>query len=180
MSGHSKWHNIKRKKAVNDAKKSQIFSKMSRLITVAAKQGGGDPGSNPSLRLAIDKAKYAKMPKDNIERAIKKGVGDLGGKSFEEVTYEGYGPEGVAFLVKGLTDNKNRTVAEIRQIFDKMGGSLGGAGSTNYIFTPDPQNPSFEITISDESVAKKVLSLAESLDEHEDVIEAYANFVITE
>src|SRR3989344_3537506 len=146
MSGHSKWHNIKRKKELTDAKKSKEFSKLSRLISVAARQGG-DPDSNPTLRLYIDKAKQAAMPKDNIERAIKKGTGELSGEHYEEVVYEGYGLEGVAFLVKCLTDNKNRTVSEIRGILDRAGGSIGGAGSTSYIFGSDPKNPSFEIPV---------------------------------
>jgi YebC/PmpR family DNA-binding regulatory protein len=178
MSGHSKWHNIKRKKGINDAKKGQMFSKLSRLISVAAREKGGDPDSNATLRLAIEKAKEAKMPKDNIDRAIQKGAGGKGEVAFEEVVYEGYGPEGVAFLVKGLTDNKNRTVSEIRTIFDRSGGSLGTSGSTAYIFGADPQNPMFEIEINDSEKAQKLLDLTERLDDQDDVTEVFANFTI--
>lgn len=178
MSGHSKWHNIRRKKAVLDAKKGKIFSKMTRLITVAARQGGGEVGSNPSLRLAVDKAKAASMPKDNIDRAIKKGTGESGAGSFEEITYEGYGPEGVAFLVKGITDNKNRTVAEVRHLFDKSGGSLGALGSTSYIFGADPKNPNFEVEIEDKDKVKKVVALIDSLEDNDDIQEVFANFSV--
>lgn len=180
MSGHSKWNNIKRKKGINDAKKSKEFSKLSRLITVAARDGGGDVNANPTLRLYVDKAKAAAMPKDNIERAIKKGTGELSGESYEEVVYEGYGPEGVAFYVTGLTDNKNRTVAEVRSIFDRAGGSLGGAGSTAYIFGKDPENPSFEVAIADLDRAKKLFGLMETLEDQDDVQEVYANFSVPE
>ncbi len=180
MSGHSKWHNIKRKKEANDAKKGKVFSKMSRIITIAAKQGGGDPDKNPSLRLVVDKAKAAKMPKDNIEKAIKKGTGELKGEAFEEVVYEGYGPEGVAFLIKGATDNKNRTVAEVRVLFDRAGGSLGNNGSTAYIFGEDPDNPSFEIELDDVDKANKVMDLADKLEDNDDITEVYANFSVSE
>jgi YebC/PmpR family DNA-binding regulatory protein len=180
MSGHSKWHNIRRKKEANDAKKGKIFSKMSRLITVAARQGGGDPRANPTLRLAVDKAKASKMPKDNIERAIKRGTGELAGENFEEVMYEGYGPEGVALLVKGLTDNKNRIVAEVRQLFDKSGGSLGALGSTVHIFGADPENPTFEIELTDADKVKKVVALIDSLEDNDDIQEVYANFTVPE
>ena len=176
MSGHSKWSTIKRAKAANDAKRSKVFSKLSRLITTAARQGGGDPGSNPGLRLAMEKAKYARMPKDNVDKAINKGLGKSGdGMKFESVVYEGYGPEGVAFLIQALTDNKNRTVAEIRGVFSRVGGSLGTAGSTTYIFA-DKENPVFEVDISDDAIAKKLVSLAETLEDHDDVQEVYANF----
>jgi YebC/PmpR family DNA-binding regulatory protein len=175
MAGHSKWKNIKHKKAITDAKRSKVFSKMSRLIMVAAKDGGGDPATNATLRMVVEKAKLAKMPKDNIERAIKKGTGELGGESYEEVVYEGYGPEGVAFYIKGLTDNKNRTVAEIRSIFMKAGGSLGASGSTAYIFSADPDNPSFTIEIEDESIAKKLVELEEILEDNDDVQEVFSN-----
>ena len=177
MSGHSKWHNIKRKKELTDSKKSKEFSKLSRLISVAARQGG-DPDSNPTLRLYIDKAKQAAMPKDNIERAIKKGTGELSGEHYEEVLYEGYGLEGVAFLVKCLTDNKNRTVSDIRSIFDRAGGSIGSAGSTSYIFGHDPKNPSFEMEITDLNHARKLFSLIENLEDQDDVQEVFANFTV--
>lgn len=178
MSGHSKWATIKRDKAVNDAKRSQVFTKISRLITVAAKKGGKDTDSNPSLRLAVEKAKEARMPKDNIERAIEKGAGGGDSSSLEEVIYEGYGPEGVAIMVKALTDNKNRTVSEIRNIFNKYGASLGESGSAAYVFGADPENPMFEIPIESEEKAKTIIDLIEALDEHDDVQDVYSNFII--
>lgn len=135
MSGHSKWDTIKHKKAINDAKKGKSFSKVSVQITHAAKQGGGDPTMNPTLRLYIDKAKAVGFSNDNIEKAIKKGTGESGdGVIFEEITYEGFGPHGVQLVVDALTDNKNRTVAEIRQIFDEVGGTMGDTGSVSWNF----------------------------------------------
>ncbi len=134
MSGHSKWATIKRKKAALDAKKGKIFTKLIKEITIAARQGGGDPAGNPRLRLAIDNAKSENMPAENIERAIKKATGELEGVTYHELTYEGYGPAGVAMLVEVATDNKNRTVAEVRHIFSKHGGSLGETGSVAWMF----------------------------------------------
>jgi len=134
MSGHSKWASIKHKKGANDAKRGQIFTKIIREITVAAKQGGGDENSNPRLRTAILKAKEANMPKDNIDRAIKKGTGDLDGVSYTELTYEGYGQGGVAILIDTLTDNKNRTASEVRSVLSKGGGNLGESGCVSYLF----------------------------------------------
>ena len=134
MSGHSKWSSIKHKKAAADAKRGKIFTKIIREIMVAARVGGGDPNSNPRLRTAIGTAKESNMPADNIERAIKKGTGGLEGITYEETHYEGYGPHGVAVLVRCLTDNKNRTASDIRNIFSKRGGSLAGAGSVAWIF----------------------------------------------
>ncbi len=134
MSGHSKWSTIKHKKAAQDAKRGKIFTKLIKEITVAARLGGGDPAANPRLRAAIEAAKAANMPKNNIERAIKKGTGELEGVSYEEVTYEGYGPGGVAVLVETITDNRQRTVAEVRHIFAKRGGNLGEPGSVAWIF----------------------------------------------
>jgi len=136
MSGHSKWSTIKRKKGAADAKRGKIFTKIIREITMAARLGGGDPEKNSRLRQAILAAKDENMPKENIERAIKKGIGADGedGSNFEEVTYEGYGPGGVAVLVEVLTDNKNRTVAEIRHIFSKYGGNLGENGCVSWMF----------------------------------------------
>lgn len=175
MSGHSHWSTIKRAKAATDAKKSKIFSKLSRLITVAAREGGGDPDTNPSLRLAIEKAKSESMPKDNIQRAIEKGLGkSASGASFSNVIYEGYGPEGSAFLVNVLTDNKNRTVAEIRNLFGKYGGSLGTSGSTAYIFAQDPKNPTFTVSLSPEGL-KKAQELQEALEAQDDVSGVYSN-----
>lgn len=134
MSGHSKWSTIKRKKGAADAKRGKLFSKFIKEITIAARQGGGDPGGNPGLRTAIDKARGVNMPSDNIERAIKRGTGELEGISYEESTYEGYGPNGVALMVETLSDNKKRTVAEIRHIITKAGGSLGEAGCVSWMF----------------------------------------------
>ncbi|GJQ61691.1 MAG: putative transcriptional regulatory protein [Melioribacteraceae bacterium] len=134
MSGHSKWSTIKRKKAAIDSKRGKIFTKLIKEITVAAKTGGGDIDGNPRLRLAVDNAKSANMPMDNIERAIKKATGELEGATYSELTYEGYGPGGVAMIVESLTDNKNRTVAEVRHIFNKYGGSLGESGSVAWMF----------------------------------------------
>ncbi len=134
MAGHSKWANIQHRKKAVDAKRGKIFTQVNRLLTVAAKAGGGDPDSNPALRLAIDKANAANMPKDNIERAIKKATGDLDGVTYEELRYEGYAPGGVAVMVDCLTDNRNRTVAEVRHAFSKHGGNLGTDGSVSYLF----------------------------------------------
>ncbi|MFC1621780.1 YebC/PmpR family DNA-binding transcriptional regulator [Patescibacteria group bacterium] len=175
MSGHSKWHNIKRKKEATDAKKSKIFSKISRLITIAAKQGGGDPDANPNLRLAIQKAKETNMPKDNISKAIKKGTGELGDQSFEEVTYEGYGPGGGALMIYCLTDNKNRTVSELRNILDKNGGNLSTQGSTSYIFDPKTYEPTF-FTLVSSSEETRVERLLDTLEDHDDVQEVYHNY----
>ncbi len=134
MAGHSKWANIKHKKAREDAKRGKIFSKLVKKITSAARRGGGDPEINNELRLFIDKAKDANMPKDNIERAIKKGTGDLEGVSYDAFTYEGYGPGGVAIFLTGATDNRNRTVAEVRHIFSERNGNLGEDGCVNWMF----------------------------------------------
>jgi YebC/PmpR family DNA-binding regulatory protein len=135
MAGHSKWAGIKHKKAIVDAKRGKLFTKLARTITVAAKEGGGDPEGNPALALAVQKARDASMPKDNIERAIAKGTGEGGdADALEAVMYEGYGPGGVAILVEALTDNRNRTGSEIRHVFSKHGGSLGEPGSVAYLF----------------------------------------------
>jgi YebC/PmpR family DNA-binding regulatory protein len=240
MSGHSHWAGIKHKKAANDAKRGKVWSKVARMIIVAAKNGGGDPAANLTLRYAIDKAKSVNMPKDTIEKAIKKGTGDLGGVHYEEVLYEGYGPSGVAIMVEALTDNRSRTGPEIKRIFEKHGGSLGTTGCVNWMFgkkglitvatsaaneddlmelalgagADDMQNSGevFEITcdpsayeqlkkalesksipievaeismvpqntvgIDNETVAKRIVSLMEAFDDHDDVQNAYANFDI--
>jgi YebC/PmpR family DNA-binding regulatory protein len=136
MSGHSKWHTIKHKKGALDAKRGKLFTKLIREMTIAARIGGGDPDANPRLRTAVDKAKASNMPSDNITRAIKKGTGELEGSTYEDMVLEGYGPGGVAILVEGSTDNRNRAVSEIRHIFTKHGGNLGGAGSVAYLFKP--------------------------------------------
>lgn len=175
MAGHSKWKNIRRKKEALDFKKSQSFTKIAKLITVSAKRGGGDPVGNPDLRLQIEKAKEARMPKENIERAIKKGTGELEGVSYEEVVYEAFGPDGGAFLIECVTDNKNRTVAELRTIFSKNGGSLGAVGSTSYIFGNDYNNPIFKVKLSEEN-EELVDNILSFLDESDDVVEVYTNY----
>jgi YebC/PmpR family DNA-binding regulatory protein len=134
MAGHSKWANIKHRKAAADAKKGKVFTRLIKEITVAAKLGGGDPNSNPRLRLAVDKAREANMTKDSVQSAIKRGSGSLEGVSYEEARYEGYGPGGAAILVDCLTDNRTRTVAEVRHAFTKNGGNLGSDGSVAYLF----------------------------------------------
>jgi YebC/PmpR family DNA-binding regulatory protein len=239
MSGHSKWASIKHKKGAADAKRGKLFTKLIREITVAAKDGGGDPDINPALRTAISRANDANMPKDNIEKAIKKGTGELPGVSYESCIFEGYGPGGVAILVEALTDNKNRSSAEIRNIFSKKSGNLAGAGSVSWIFTPKgyilvsqsqiDEEELFSITVdvgaediksSDKNYeifsepkdleaikealtaknikweeaeltkipnstiklsgnqAKQVLTLVETLEDHDDVQKVYANFDI--
>ena len=134
MSGHSKWSKIKRQKGVADVKKGKIFSQLSKMVTLTAKSGGGDASMNPALKLAVEKAKQANMPLDNIEKAIKKGTGELEGGAIEEVLYEAYGPEGVALIIEGTTDNTNRTVAEIKHILSMGGGRLGEVGSVKWMF----------------------------------------------
>lgn len=136
MSGHSKWSQIKRQKGVNDARRGQVFTKLAREISVAARLGGGDPEGNFRLRLAIQRARDLNLPMENVERAVKRGAGELGGAALDEVTYEGYGPGGTAFLVQALTDNRNRTVAEIRHAFEKHGGRLGETGCVGWLFEP--------------------------------------------
>ncbi len=153
MSGHSKWSSIKHKKGAADAKRGKMFTKLIKEITVAARMGGGgDPASNPRLRSAVLAAKAENMPKDNIERAIKKGTGELEGVSYEEITYEGYGPAGAAVLVESLTDNKNRTVADVRHIFSKSGGNLGENGCVAWMFEKKGY-----ITVSKEKVSEETL-----------------------
>ncbi|OHB78191.1 MAG: transcriptional regulator [Planctomycetes bacterium RBG_16_55_9] len=240
MSGHSHWAGIKYKKAALDAKRGKVWSKIARMIIVAAKKGGGDPSANLSLRYAIDKAKASNMPKDTIEKAVKKGTGEMEGVSFEEVLYEGYGPSGVAVMVEALTDNRSRTGPEIKRVFEKHGGSLGTSGCVNWMFSKkglitvntanadeeqlleialnagadDMKNTGevFEITcdpaayeklkttlqekeipiamadismipqstigIRDEHTAKRIISLMEAFEDHDDVQNTYANFDI--
>ncbi|MDT9546141.1 MAG: YebC/PmpR family DNA-binding transcriptional regulator [Chlorobium sp.] len=134
MSGHSKWATIKRKKSATDQKRGNLFTKLVKEITIAAKMGGGDPAGNPRLRLAIDTARSNSMPMDNIQRAIKKGTGELEGVSYDEITYEGYGPAGIALIIETATDNKNRTVADLRHIMSRNNGSLGENGSVSWMF----------------------------------------------
>lgn len=134
MSGHSKWSQIKHKKALTDAKRGKAFSKSARMITVAAREKGGDPETNPKLRLAIDRAKSFNMPQENIERAIKRGTGEIKGMKMEEFLYEAYGPKGIALMIQGITDNKNRTLAEIKNILTRHNGKFAQAGSVSYLF----------------------------------------------
>ena len=135
MAGHSHWAGIKHKKAANDAKRGKVWSKLARIIIVAARSGGGDPSANLALRYAIDKAKAANMPKDTIEKAVKKGTGDIEGVSYEEILYEGYGPNGVAIMVETLTDNRNRTAPEVKKLFERHGGSMGTSGCVSWMFS---------------------------------------------
>ncbi len=175
MSGHSKWSTIKHKKAATDAKRGKLFTRLAREITIAAREGGGDADINFRLRLAVDKAKSANMPKDNIERAIKRGTGELKGADLAEVTYEGYAPNGVALLVQVLTDNRNRTVAEIRRVLTRQGGAMADAGAVAWQFdrkgyigiTPDgtDEDTIFEVTV--EAGAEDVVF-------GDDMIEVYA------
>jgi len=240
MSGHSHWAGIKYKKAIVDARRGKMWSKLARMIIVAAKTGGGDPAANLSLRYAIDKAKSANMPKDTIEKAIKKGTGEVEGVNFEEVLYEGYGPGGVAIMVEALTDNRNRTTPEIKRLFERHSGSLGTGGCVSWMFSKkglitvntaetsedelleialtagadDMQNTGevFEITcepdayeklkealkekeiptevaeismvpkntvpVNDEAMARKIISLMDAFEDHDDVQNTYANFDI--
>jgi YebC/PmpR family DNA-binding regulatory protein len=242
MAGHSHWAGIKHKKAALDAKRGKLWSKIARMIIVAARSGGGDPSANLTLRYAIDKAKAANMPKDTIEKAVKKGTGEIEGVSYEEVLYEGYGPSGVAVMVEALTDNRNRTGPEIKRVFEKSGGSLGTSGCVNWMFnkkglitvgtasvdedqlmelalgagaddmensgdvyeiTCDPAAydelkrtleekeipidvaeismvPQTLVTIDDEHTARKVITLMEAIEDHDDVQNAYANFDISD
>lgn len=173
MSGHSHWATTRRQKEVKDAKKGQIFTKLARAITVAAKSGAS-PDDNPTLRLAIDKARGVSMPMDNIKRAIERGTGGAGQEALEEVTYEGYGPGGVALLVKCVTDNRNRTVAEIRNIFSRAGGNLGEAGSAAYVFGTDPESPQFTVPL-DDTGSEKLGRLVDALEEQDDIQEVFTN-----
>lgn len=174
MSGHSKWATTKRAKAVVDFKRGNLFTKVSRLISVAARQGGGDPDANPALRLAIEKAKEGRMAKETIEKAIQRGTGAGSEGALEELIYEGYGPKGEAFYIKTITDNRTRTVTELRNTFNKAGGSLGAIGSTAYIFSADPENPIFKVEISEED-RERLINLYEKIEENDDVQQVYVN-----
>jgi transcriptional/translational regulatory protein YebC/TACO1 len=208
MSGHSKWATIKRKKGAADAKRGKVFTKIIREIATAARMGGGDPAGNPRLRLIIDKARAANMPKDNIERAIQKGVGGGEGDAFEEVVYEGYGPGGTAILLRALTDNRNRTVGEVRHVLSKYGGNLGSSGCVAYLFEKRGllaferggldavraalegrgfQPASAEVSMEPSTTvklegddARRMLELSDALDDLDDVQGVYANFDISE
>jgi YebC/PmpR family DNA-binding regulatory protein len=157
MSGHSKWASIKHKKAAEDAKRGRVFTKIIKEITVAARMGGGDPDGNPRLRTAVDAAKAANMPKSNIENAIKKGTGELPGVVYEELNYEGYGPGGVAIFIETMTDNKNRTVSEVRHILDKHGGNLGENGCVSWMFDSKGLIRVPKSAISEDDIFEKAL-----------------------
>jgi len=171
MSGHSKWANIKHRKGAQDAKRGKIFTKLIKEITIAARIGGGDLESNARLRLAVDKAKQANMPKDNIERGIKKGTGDLDGVTYEEGVFEGYGPGGVAVIVEFMTDNRTRTVADVRHAFNKYGGSLGVSGSVAFMFDRKGQVIFTEDNDFDTIFEAALEAGAEDVKEEDDIIE---------
>jgi YebC/PmpR family DNA-binding regulatory protein len=172
MSGHNKWASIKHKKGANDAKRGKIFTKLIKEITVAARMGGGDPNGNPRLRAAVLAARAENMPKDNIERGIKKGTGELEGVSYEESLYEGYGPGGAAVLVESLSDNKNRSVAEIRHIFSKNGGSLGTNGCVAWMFKKKGYIAIERQAVEEETLMEKALEAgAEDVREDETTFE---------
>lgn len=176
MSGHSKWNNIQGRKNAQDAKRGKIFQKLSREIYMAAKSGGGDPDDNPSLRLVMDKAKAANMPNDNVNRAIKKATSNTEGANYEEVTYEGYGPGGVAILVETLTDNRNRTATNVRMAFDRNGGNLGETGSVSYMFDRKGYIAIARenLAVSEDEMLEAVLEAGgEDLVTSEDVFEIY-------
>lgn len=176
MSGHSKWASIKHKKGAADAKRGRLFTKLIREITVAAREGGGNTDTNPRLRTAISRAKDANMPSSNIDNAVKKGTGELPGVSYEACMFEGYGPGGVAILVEALTDNKNRTTAEVRNIFSKKNGNLAGSGSVAWIFNPKGYINVDRSQISeDELFSVSVDAGAEDIKTEEKVYEIYTN-----
>lgn len=172
MSGHSKWATIKRHKAAVDAKRGKLFSVISKELTIAAKAGGGDPNFNPRLRTTLDKARNANMPNDNVERAIKKGTGELPGQTFEEMVYEGYGPGGVGLIVEVTTDNKNRAASEVRSVFTKFGGNLAGPGALAFNFNRKGQLLFPKDKVSEETIMEIVLeSGADDLQSEGDIYE---------
>ena len=177
MSGHSHWHSIKHKKGATDVKRGKIFSKISRLISIAAREKGGDPESNPRLRVAISKAREANMPKDNIERAIKKGSGQIEGVKMEEIAYEAYGPAGIALIIDVITDNKNRALSEIKHTLSCSEGKMAETGSVKYLFDKKGGEwiPKYPIEINDEKTKSQLERLFDALDENDDVQEIYSN-----
>ncbi len=176
MSGHSHFSTIKHKKEITDARKGKVFSKMAKMIAIAARKGG-DPEMNPALRLVIEKAKSANMPKENIQRAIRRGTGEDKEARLEEVTYEAYGPNGTPLIIETITDNKNRTLSEIKNILNNHGAKLAGAGSVKYLFDKKGEDwlPKYPIEITNENIKKQLIKLFEGLDEQEDVKEIYSN-----
>jgi len=177
MSGHSHWSSIKHKKGATDIKRGKIFSKISRLISIAAREKGGDPESNPKLRVAINKAKEANMPKDNIERAIKKGSGQIEGVKMEEISYEAYGPAGIALIIDIITDNKNRALSEIKHILSRFDGKMAETGSVKYLFNKEGEKwtPKYPIEITDKKTKSQLEKLFDALDENDDTQEIYSN-----
>lgn len=177
MSGHSKWNNIQHRKGAQDKKRASLFTKLGKELTIAAKEGGGDPGFNPRLRLAVEKAKAGNMPKDILERAIKKGTGELEGVDYQEIRYEGYGPSGTAFIVDVVTDNKNRSASEVRSTFSRKDGNLGSDGAVSWMF-----NKKGEIIISSEEVKDAEEFMMEALEAGaEDIVEEEGEYqVITD
>jgi YebC/PmpR family DNA-binding regulatory protein len=179
MSGHSHFRSIKRAKELTDKKRGQIFSKMARLISVAVKKGGPNPETNSKLRLAIEQAKAANMPKDNVERAIKKGIGELAGEKLEEVVFEGFGPGGIALIIEGITDNKNRTLGEIKAILNQNGGKLAGEGSVKWLFDRkgclilDLKMQSEDLRNKEELELMAIESGAEDIYWHNDLLDVY-------
>jgi YebC/PmpR family DNA-binding regulatory protein len=179
MSGHSKWHSIRRSKGVTDQRRGQLFTKLARDITMAAREGGGDPDMNFRLRLAVDKAKASNMPSDNIQRAIDRGTGKTNEAQLEELYYEGYGPGGIAIIIEAATDNRNRTVSDIRSSFTKLGGNLGESGSVSWMFdlqgliTIDLENNKLD---PDEVMLIAIDAGADDVQVEEDVIEIYTEF----
>ncbi len=176
MSGHSKWSTIKRKKAATDQKRGNLFTKLVREITIAAKTGGGDPSGNPRLRLAIDTAKANSMPHENIQRAIKKGTGELEGVTYEEITYEGYGPGGIAIIIETATDNRNRTVADVRHIMNRHNGSLGENGSVSWMFQRKGSIDVAKTAASEEALMEALLEAG--LEDLESDDETYFNVIV--
>ncbi|HUT96163.1 MAG TPA: YebC/PmpR family DNA-binding transcriptional regulator [Candidatus Paceibacterota bacterium] len=176
MSGHNKWTNIKNRKEAMDSKKGKAFSKMAKIIEIAARKSG-DPVTNPSLRVAIDKARSYNMPNDNIERAIKKGTGESKEGRLEEVTYEAYGPHGAALILEVITDNRNRTVSELKHILSIHGGKLAETGSVKYLFDKQGAEwiPKYSLDITDPKTKEQIEKLLEALDDNDDVNEIYFN-----
>ncbi|MGG1686227.1 YebC/PmpR family DNA-binding transcriptional regulator [Pseudalkalibacillus sp. NRS-1564] len=178
MAGHSKWKNIQRRKNAQDAKRGKVFMKLAKEIFVAAKQGGGDPETNPSLRLAVDKAKSSNMPNENIDRAIKKATGDLDGVQYDNVTYEGYGPGGAAIMVQLLTDNKNRAAADVRHAFSKNKGNMGENGCVSFLFNRKGLlviDRSENDLDGDELMLQVIEAGAEEMETNEDAYEIYTD-----
>jgi len=177
MSGHSHWSSIKHKKGATDIKRGKIFSKISRLINIAAREKGADPESNPRLRVAINKAKEANMPKDNIERAIKKGSGQIEGIKMEEISYEAYGPSGIALIIDVITDNKNRVLSEVKHTLSRFEGKMAETGSVKYLFDKKEEKwiPKYPVEITDEKIKSQLEKLFNALDENDDVQEIYSN-----